>query len=410
MLEPVNSNVTIINPSVSLIMEPDPLKRLELIGRSCYQSAHRITADSAPKFVADRITVGHESILEHYRLDIMPEAHAIAVMAPAYNRHILYYRDNGVAHMVGNVRAFRDLIRTLLAVIEEVIAGDLYVAPAQTLADGIFFNLMKARREVLPWPHDRDPLTTLGYEKDTRRHLGDSARTVYAMQQPRHRQDEGNLAPLISFSPILQEINTIIKWNSILFGDLEPKFQQVVELIRQAGRPFQPFLTRSVIRESDDGLTVRIIADRAIINELERHREEFSYMQESTRYVKYTEALQFVAPFGNVNDAPTEKAMLSLISTISGAKAGYDLLTDKNGLHMQPQFARSVLPLGMKSEVFVTAPLSAWARMADLRIQPDVHPQFRELIVILLNLAVDATNNLYRNAEEIRHTHTQRTS
>ena len=41
------------------------LRRVELIGRTCYKSENRITEDSAETFVQGLIKRGHESVLEH---------------------------------------------------------------------------------------------------------------------------------------------------------------------------------------------------------------------------------------------------------------------------------------------------------------------------------------------------------
>ena len=41
------------------------LRRIEFIGRKCYQSGDKITADSAEAFVRGLIKRGHESVLEH---------------------------------------------------------------------------------------------------------------------------------------------------------------------------------------------------------------------------------------------------------------------------------------------------------------------------------------------------------
>lgn len=43
----------------------DPLKKIEVVGRTCYKSTDLITEDSAPKFVTALIKSGHEAMLEH---------------------------------------------------------------------------------------------------------------------------------------------------------------------------------------------------------------------------------------------------------------------------------------------------------------------------------------------------------
>jgi thymidylate synthase (FAD) len=56
----------IIKPSVELLwMTPEPLKAIEIAGRTCYKSEDRITADSAEKFVAMLLEKKHEAMIEH---------------------------------------------------------------------------------------------------------------------------------------------------------------------------------------------------------------------------------------------------------------------------------------------------------------------------------------------------------
>ena len=43
----------------------DVLKKIELVGRTCYKSTDHITKDSAPKFVGNLINAGHEAMVEH---------------------------------------------------------------------------------------------------------------------------------------------------------------------------------------------------------------------------------------------------------------------------------------------------------------------------------------------------------
>ncbi len=52
-------------PSVELIEERDTWKRLELIGRVCYKSEHKITDDSAVHFANLLYRRGHFSVFEH---------------------------------------------------------------------------------------------------------------------------------------------------------------------------------------------------------------------------------------------------------------------------------------------------------------------------------------------------------
>jgi len=63
----------IISPSFQFFQPVDGeaiLKRLERAGRVCYKSESRITEDSAPKFIANILKRGHESVLEHEKLTV----------------------------------------------------------------------------------------------------------------------------------------------------------------------------------------------------------------------------------------------------------------------------------------------------------------------------------------------------
>ena len=58
----------IISPSYAILspLEETPiLQRIELAGRTCYKSEHKITADSARDFVRRLIRSGHHSVIEH---------------------------------------------------------------------------------------------------------------------------------------------------------------------------------------------------------------------------------------------------------------------------------------------------------------------------------------------------------
>lgn len=46
------------------------LKKIELIGRTCYKSEEKIKQDSAEKFVANLIKRGHEAMLEHASITV----------------------------------------------------------------------------------------------------------------------------------------------------------------------------------------------------------------------------------------------------------------------------------------------------------------------------------------------------
>lgn len=58
--------MTIIEPSVEVIEEKDPYKKVELCSRICYKSESRITDDSAKRMFENLVKNGHTAMLEHY--------------------------------------------------------------------------------------------------------------------------------------------------------------------------------------------------------------------------------------------------------------------------------------------------------------------------------------------------------
>jgi thymidylate synthase (FAD) len=63
----------IINPYTEILDDIDPvrmIKNIERIGRICYKSEDKITADSAEKFIGNIIKSGHESVIEHEKISV----------------------------------------------------------------------------------------------------------------------------------------------------------------------------------------------------------------------------------------------------------------------------------------------------------------------------------------------------
>lgn len=61
-------NIELIKSKVELVTEDDPLKKIELAGRTCYKSEDKITVDSANKFVQMLYKREHWAMLEHAQL------------------------------------------------------------------------------------------------------------------------------------------------------------------------------------------------------------------------------------------------------------------------------------------------------------------------------------------------------
>ena len=141
-----------------------------------------------------------------------------------------------------------------------------------------------------------------------------------------------------------------------------------------------PFV-RSIIERGHESvlehisITVRFVTDRAIANELVRHRIA-AYSQESTRYCNYKDKIEFIYP-KNVSD----KQLQLIMETCACAATTYQTLIAEGAT---PEIARDVLPLCTKTELIATYNLREWRHILRLRTDKAAHPKMRELMQTLL--------------------------
>ena len=130
-------------------------------------------------------------------------------------------------------------------------------------------------------------------------------------------------------------------------------------------------------------LSVKFICDRAIANELVRHRLA-SYCQESTRYVNYSKdkfgnEIKVIKPDDFDQGTP---AFGIWFDACKYAECAYmDLL--KEGV--KPEMARDILPLSTATEIIMTANVREWRSVLKLRTSVRAHPQMRSLMRALLD-------------------------
>ena len=141
-----------------------------------------------------------------------------------------------------------------------------------------------------------------------------------------------------------------------------------------------PFV-RSIIERGHESvlehisITVRFVTDRAIANELVRHRIA-AYSQESTRYCNYKDKIEFIYP-KNVSD----KQLQLIMEACACAATTYQALIADGAT---PEIARDVLPLCTKTELIATYNLREWRHILRLRTDKAAHPKMRELMQTLL--------------------------
>ena len=141
-----------------------------------------------------------------------------------------------------------------------------------------------------------------------------------------------------------------------------------------------PFV-RSIIERGHESvlehisITVRFVTDRAVANELVRHRIA-AYSQESTRYCNYKDKIEFIYP-KNVSD----KQLQLIMEACACAATTYQALIADGAT---PEVARDVLPLCTKTELIATYNLREWRHILRLRTDKAAHPKMRELMQTLL--------------------------
>lgn len=125
--------------------------------------------------------------------------------------------------------------------------------------------------------------------------------------------------------------------------------------------------------------TVKFITDRGISHELVRHRLA-AFTQESTRYVNYMKE-KFGSEIACVlPDYAGEKLSEEALKVINKAfwqdEENYMTLIE---MGVSPQFARSVLPTNLKTELVMTCNIREWRHILKLRCSPAAHPDVKFL-------------------------------
>lgn len=129
-------------------------------------------------------------------------------------------------------------------------------------------------------------------------------------------------------------------------------------------------------------ITVKFTIDRAIANELVRHRVA-SFAQESTRYCNYSKD-----KFGkeikviSLNDYLDSDSYRVWYDSCMFAEHEYFALLKKG---VKPEIARNVLPLSLATEIVVTANIREWIHIFELRTSAFAHPQMRSIMKKLLS-------------------------
>jgi thymidylate synthase (FAD) len=141
-------------------------------------------------------------------------------------------------------------------------------------------------------------------------------------------------------------------------------------------------------------LWVRFISNRGFSHEQVRHRLA-SYAQESTRYCNYGQdkfgsEVSFIDPQTIVPKRWTgeqiETWLLGCDECFRFAEEWYLKMID---MGIPAQYAREILPIGLKTEINVQANFVEWRHIFEQRTSLAAHPRMRELMIPLLRDVAD---------------------
>ena len=128
-------------------------------------------------------------------------------------------------------------------------------------------------------------------------------------------------------------------------------------------------------------MSVRFVTDRAIANELVRHRH-LSFAQESTRYVNSSKSgFEFVLPKISGGGLMDGHRLDCVRKACAFAAEQYEEMVVCGA---RPETARAVLPLCTATTIVCSGNFREWRHVLRLRTARDAHPQMRDLMTPLL--------------------------
>jgi len=145
-------------------------------------------------------------------------------------------------------------------------------------------------------------------------------------------------------------------------------------------------------------VSARIIADRGLSHELVRHRIA-SFAQESTRYCNYGK--------GKFDNQITVIEQPGVTVGTPAYDIWYNAMVDAETHYLAllkagaaPQIARSVLPIGLKTEIVISANLREWITIFSLRCDTPAHPIIRGVMLDILNKLNERLPSIYGKQAE----------
>lgn len=344
--------MNVITPSVELCNEQG-LKKIELIGKVCTKKEHNIKEDSAEKFVKNRISEGHTAILlhEYCYFNISDIPFDIITDLVFVNRYIKI-SDCG-NYMAINYRSILDL----------------------KCHNKRFINRLSTINNVEDVEELIEHIWSLSYELNIIFKTSESFILDY----------------------IDEDSNCITSYGSH-FCLHKVSFKEILDNCPEIYN-----------------VTLKFVTDRGIANEIVRH-SEISPMQESTRWCDYSgNGVSFVNPYEDenviksLNVANIKDCENIVFDSFATVESSYNEQR-QNGV--PAQIARNVLPIGLKTEIFMTGSLYDWfgeyinTTIGDITIKElkgfipqrtakSAHPQIKTLAEQAKTILIDNFSKYY---------------
>lgn len=158
----------------------------------------------------------------------------------------------------------------------------------------------------------------------------------------------------------------------------------------------------SVIEHAN--ITVRIITNIGISNEIVRHRIA-SYSQESSRYCdfskdKFGNELTFIRPIIDKKHSINEEEYMREWEHCMKVIENTYLNMTENGVI--PEYARDILPKSLKTEIVCTMNLRSWRNFLKLRMSKNAHPQIRDIAFKIFDIFYKELPVVFEDLLDIR--------
>ena len=328
------------------------LNYIERAGRTCYKSENKITEISDPsKFVTSIVKRGHESVIEHGNiiLALKTDDRFIyeVVLLLSNNKYIdiIYKKEINTYILYGNIRAFKDYVRYINIVKEDILDID-YLYVYNGLLNTIFYKLDKSL--FIDFINE-------GLLKENK-----------FENQPTNKQLE------LEF--LNTKIGNVNLYNLDLLSKMEEnKYKEIKEKYKLTLPEILKMCTFTVMSRDTRSTTHQHV----------RHRRA-SYSQESQRYINYNKKEGNMHVPENMKDIYVQiEGKLPKMSIKEILELDMDIYKNLISQGVKPEDARGILPNNILSDIVMTRNIYEFNHIIEMR--GNIHAQ-REIRITTCNM------------------------